>query len=146
MPAFDIERVREIAKHVRQWCEDYISNKENNDYFASDLCGMCCIASGRLSLALQLQGFPAKIASNNCHAFVVLYDHIVDVTATQFHQEEIFIRSFDEIAQHPCKCYWTILRTNDTVEDFKQFQKDEKWHKPECVQDHHLVLDLEVAY
>lgn len=81
------ELVYHTAKEVRDWAED-LANEEARD---ESLCGLCAIASAELWKQLHKLGVKAEIhvwTSDDdgftSHVFVVVDDHVVDVTATQF--------------------------------------------------------------
>lgn len=72
-----------LANKVRTWAEKYAAKND----FSDDLTGMCAIASAKLSRALTDAGIAHEIHLFNdwgCHVFLVVDDHVLDVTATQF--------------------------------------------------------------
>lgn len=79
--------VKAIAYEVREWAEGKVEP-------SSDLCGMCAIASAELYRRLKKHGIESEIHlyddSESCtaHVFLVVDDHVVDVTATQFQELE----------------------------------------------------------
>ncbi len=81
-----MNQVADIANDVRDWCER-IAERE---YRREDLNGMCAIASAELWKRLKKAGHTAMIClceeDNGCHVFIQYYDHIIDITATQFHK------------------------------------------------------------
>ena len=78
--------VLNIASNVRCWAEARASNDCEN------LRGWCARASAELFKQLKKAGIPAEIHAWTCgvsdaaHVFIVVEDHVVDVTATQFWQ------------------------------------------------------------
>lgn len=74
----------QIAHTVREWAED-LAGREKRE---ATLAGMCAIASAKLSHLLNKKAIKNEIAmaTDNtwCHVFVLVEDHIIDVTATQF--------------------------------------------------------------
>ena len=103
------EIVQEIAAEVRQWAEMRARG-------CQDLSGWCAIASAQLFRELVLLGIRPEIhmwtweADDSAHVFLVVEDHVVDVTATQFqefrrkpivimHQREAEVYEFYRTAQ-----------------------------------------------
>lgn len=80
--------VTNLARKVRAWCE--AENVKLETPKNKNLCGWCAIATARLWKELNAQGVKGQIhlsLSGPCaHVFLVVDDHIVDVTATQFPQ------------------------------------------------------------
>lgn len=78
------EKVLPIAQKVRIWAEDKAMKRKQNP----DLKGWCAIASAHLLRELKTAGVDSEIhlyeGQRYCHAFVVVGDYVVDVTATQF--------------------------------------------------------------
>jgi len=81
------ERLLAVAEDVRQWAEDRAPlGKED------DLNGMCAIASAELHRRLKKEGIASEIhmwlwdLDESAHVYVVVDDHVLDVTATQFKQ------------------------------------------------------------
>jgi hypothetical protein len=94
----NLDKIQKIAEDVHHWAICH-----SVDWgFNADLCGMCCIASFRLYKRLLKEGIDAHvyIAHNynkmgmimESHAFVMVDDYIVDVTATQFNKKPIVIK------------------------------------------------------
>lgn len=79
-----------VARQTRRW-----AMRNRHGKFFDDLNGMCAIASMRLFDNLSRNGVPCEIGLNNRdgdgHCFVIVDDHAVDVTATQFGCPPIFI-------------------------------------------------------
>lgn len=73
-------KILEIAEEVRVWGEIL----EANDICFENLRGLCAICSVELFVRLQERGFKPLFCLNSMHAFIIVDDHIVDVTATQF--------------------------------------------------------------
>jgi hypothetical protein len=84
------DKVTTIALATRAWVVDQVvlSGCSEKD----DLMGWCAIASGELHKRLKKGGINAEIhmwareACGTRHCFVVVDDHVVDITATQFRQ------------------------------------------------------------
>jgi hypothetical protein len=83
--------VREIAEDVRMWAEVL---QEKAKRWSGDLCGMCAIASLELAHRLSRHGYDPVLAITEWHCFVLVHDceWVVDITATQFGDDEVVIR------------------------------------------------------
>jgi len=81
-----LSNVVAIATDVRYWAEGRASND------CIDLRGWCARASAELFKQLKAEDINAEIHAWTCgvtdaaHVFVVVEDHIIDVTATQFRE------------------------------------------------------------
>lgn len=116
-----------IAKEVHQWALDEASTDEDC------LAGWCAIASAKLFTKLQAASVAAELRMWTCpdtlnsHVFVVVEEHIVDVTASQFiefayqpvvvmpesesfafqfYQHSDVFRSVDELRHHQIMTRW----------------------------------------
>lgn len=74
-----------VAYDVRSWAEDKAYDRGDRHY---DLCGWCAIASAELNRRLSRHEISSLIqvaeTDEYSHAFLLVDDHIIDVTATQF--------------------------------------------------------------
>jgi hypothetical protein len=82
-----LDTVRATAESVRFWAE----GRAEGTYKEGDLNGMCAIASAELWRQLNREGIAAEIHAWLCpmdkqsaHVYLVVEDHVVDVTCTQF--------------------------------------------------------------
>lgn len=98
-------RVHEIALRVRAWAEESAEKRGGDD--DGRLTGWCAIASAELHTRLQRANIPAEIHLSNvgisCHVYVVVDDHVVDVTASQFpafKNETVLIKHQRELEKH----------------------------------------------
>jgi hypothetical protein len=84
-----------IARSARKWAE---RNRDEGEH-GEDLCGMCAIAAAELWGKLNRKNIEATIIVNETetHCFCLVDDLVVDVTATQFGYQEVFIASIDEL-------------------------------------------------
>lgn len=122
--------VTRIAEHVRYWVSTRAPQHEQS------LIGWCAIASGMLFKKLQSAGIVAELRMWTCpdtlnsHVFVVVEDHVVDVTATQFAE----FRAQPVVVMHErvaCE-YQFYHHTNvfRSVDELRQVQISERWpHK-----------------
>lgn len=77
-----MERVRSVAEKTRKLVETTRPPGNN-------LMGLCAIASAKLFVALEAEGIKSEIAvyrrdNGFSHVFLIVDDHVVDITATQF--------------------------------------------------------------
>lgn len=120
-----LDTIRAVAQEVREWAEEQESGWTN-------LNGYCAIASAELHKRLKAQGIDTKLhmADDNkfaAHVFLVIDDHVVDVTATQFREfryEPIVILHEREAQQH-----WFYESTVNfaTVDELRSYQVQQKW-------------------
>jgi hypothetical protein len=70
-----------FAYEVRTWAEGL-----NNKYglWSDDLRGACSICSWELFKTFRRNKISCRLASTRSHRFVIVNQHIVDITATQF--------------------------------------------------------------
>lgn len=127
-----LTRTRTIAKQVRTWAE---KKAEDANYNPDNLCGWCAIASGQLFKRLQADGIAAEIHINSGHTFLVVEDHIVDITATQFHEfgnKPVLIIHQKEIDENE---HWFYAETKvfKSIAKLHAFQVKEKWPAKQCV-------------
>ena len=110
------------AIKVRQWAEKYA----HTHGFENDLTGMCAIASAKLSRALTDAGIAHEIHLYNdfgCHVFLVVDEHVLDVTATQFHE-------FRDIK--------VVFRNVKEVEPYYYYKSNEKFSSPKELRAHQI--------
>ena len=95
-----MDKIIQIAEENRKWAESvanyFLSQSKDRWFFSSNLCGMCAIASLRLFRELRAAGYEAQIAYTLGHVFVVYDNLIIDITATQFGYDRVFICELDD--------------------------------------------------
>ena len=97
--------VRSIAEKVRKQCETFAFSKAAGGYDFNrhyDLACMCAVASHALLTALKKKKIPCKMIRGEYdldgHCWLVVHDHIVDITATQFGiKEEVYVAKDNEM-------------------------------------------------
>ena len=111
-----------IARSVRQWVEEKDQLQRNP---SGDLGGWCAIASAELWRRLDKNNIKSEIHISEdewtFHVFVVVEDHIVDVTATQFGHYEPVVIMHHRLAES--KDYWN---TNDIFKNPVDLIKHQK--------------------
>ena len=119
-----------IATDVRYWAE---GRAEGDDIPDLTLRGYCAIASAELFRQLKAAGLDSEIHVWECpetadsHAFIVVEDHVVDVTATQFRdyaEEPVVIIHVREAEVHQ---YWNSSYSFKSVEALIKRQKKDRW-------------------
>lgn len=119
--------VETIARHVRAWALDQAGVYER------DLCGWCGICSAELWRRLTRAGVDSRIHLHNSdwesHVFLVVDDHIVDVTATQFTEFRqvpvVIIPEFEGKAYS----FYSTVEVFNTAEELRRHQLKTKWPK-----------------
>lgn len=123
----NLQYVHAIATDVRYWAEG------RNDCPTTDLNGWCAIASAQLFRELERQGIKAEIHawvhrdSEEAHVYLVIDDHVVDVTATQFRQfrdTPVLIMHHREAQQFE---YYQTVSVFHSVTELRAWQKKHRW-------------------
>jgi hypothetical protein len=124
-------RVHDIAMEVRSWAEELARKRGYSDGF--DLNGFCAIASAELFKRLRREKISAELhlatSWYGSHVYVVVEDHIVDVTATQFSE----MRSKIVVIQHEKElCHLWYYITSHVFVEPKQLRKAQiEWEWPQ---------------
>ena len=121
-------RVLSVAREVREWTEMQNNKRE---YHSEDLVGWCAIASAQLSRRFVVEEIPHRICmcedDIGCHVFLIVDDHVVDVTATQFiayEKEPVVI--IHEREASAC-WYYQISREFQTPSELRRYQQKVGW-------------------
>jgi len=119
------QAVKAITLGVRAWAEEYAVKNKFND----DLCGLCAIAAAKLAEELRANGFDAVIglSSIGCftyHAFVILDNHIIDITASQFGHDRIMITPLKEGRRLR---HWKVYKMFSSTTDFIRHLEGISW-------------------
>lgn len=123
----DFEVITTITEGVREWAEEYAD--ANPDHCYDDLCGLCAIASTKLCYELRENGYDAIIGVSSLgwftyHAFVIVDDHIVDITATQFDLPSVVIKPIKEAEKEP---HWRLYKAFATPGGLIKFLRSIDW-------------------
>jgi len=122
-----LSTVLSIATDVRYWAEGRASNDCEN------LRGWCARASAELFKQLTMEGIKAEIHAWTCgvtdaaHVFVVVEDHVVDVTATQFWQfseSPVVVLHQREAEAHE---FYQTVASIKSVQELLVWQKKSHW-------------------
>lgn len=123
------DQIWAAAVQVRDWAERLSQRRQCSH--RDDLCGYCAIASARLWSLLRSQGIPAELheaetALGN-HVFVVVDDHLVDVTATQFqdYRDQSVVICHRRWADH--QWWWRTVRVHESAADLRRHQSRVGW-------------------
>jgi hypothetical protein len=98
MEKVDRKKLVKIAKQVRGWAE---KNKEEYEVNDTDLCGMCAVASAMIFKKLEekkiiCEIFESESEKHGSHVFVVAGGYIIDVTATQYGFDPVFVEKEED--------------------------------------------------
>lgn len=120
------DTVLAVATDVRYWAE---GRSDNND-----LNGWCAIASAELFRQLQKEEIPAEIHyslchldGQSCHVYLVVDDHVVDVTATQFTEfrdKPVLIMHSREAEAYD---FYVAKEIFNSAEALRIYQKKHRW-------------------
>lgn len=97
---------------------------------ASDMCGFCAVSSYIVFLYLSKRGFKPKFMLADCHCWIEVDNHFVDLTATQFgFEEEILIKNKKDFYKKYKDNSYEFRKPIkiENVENFKGFIKE--WPK-----------------
>lgn len=117
--------IRSIAKTTRAWA-DKVAPKHG---IPKDLNCFCAIGAKRLYKDLKKAGLRAWIAVNDTdefdsHVFVVCNGYIVDITASQFGESDIFIK---KIGSEPLSKHWNMNKIFNSERAFTRYLKETDW-------------------
>lgn len=112
-------RVRLIISGTRQWADQ----KYGRDH-GHDLSGFCARASAELFTRLKRAGHEPRLVWNNDHVFVVLYDHILDITASQFGKGRIEIV---HVREAKFNWFWRIKYLDDDLNSMIDRLRKQGW-------------------
>lgn len=118
-----------IALATRIWVEE---RAQRANYNAHDLCGWCAIASAELHKRLEEQGIAAEIhmwqnETRWAHCFVVVDEHVVDITATQFRQFKDQNLVIMHVREAEAFEMYRTVKTFSCGSALRRHQKRDKW-------------------
>lgn len=122
------DKVMPIAKRVREWAQ---AKADATKYNPHNLCGWCAISAAHLFRELKRENIDAEIHYVSCHCFVVVDDHVVDVTATQFNEfryDKILILHIKEAGQYS---YYETEKVFNYPNDLREYQIKKNWPRKE---------------
>lgn len=128
-----LDYIRAIATAARTWAEQYAAEHPNIGGTHTLAC-YCAIASAKLWHMLRNAGINAKLVSNDHHAFVVVDDWIVDITATQFgsEYEKVEIRHVDDVDSVD-EWWWAQHYVHTCARQFRTHQRLVGWPRSQWV-------------
>jgi len=126
------KKVIKIARIVRMWCEQEYPNTFGRDTPISkrkDLEGMCGVASYILFKELAHAGIESSFMINDHHAFLVVTDSIVDLTARQFNPtaDKIFIHPWPIEKKSPSLSWYDNAVECISISDIKKVMQETWW-------------------
>lgn len=126
----NIDLIRSTAETVRYWAEGRAVGTEGEE----DLSGWCAIASAELWRRLSQRGFAVEIHAWICpqdkesaHVFLVVDDHVVDITATQFSKMRNIPIYIAHVKEAECWDHYNTQLVFKTPEDLIKYQKKVRW-------------------
>lgn len=123
-------KIRKAAKRARAWA-DRTAPKYG---FERSLSCFCTIGARRLFTELKREKLKPMIAiceepEDDCHAFVICDKYLVDVTASQFGKENIFIKKTNQKEPHP----WEVHITFTSTRNFIKYLRRTNWPEEQIV-------------
>lgn len=120
-----------IATDVRNWTQ---SEADRKDYRPDDLGGWCAIASGKLFTELKKENFkPVMAHDHDGHFFVLVEDHVVCVTATQFmtfKNVPVLLKHENEMAGVK---YYEVDDIYEDIMEVRKYQKKHRWPSDQII-------------
>jgi hypothetical protein len=124
--------VRSIAESVRHWAE----GRAEGTPAQGDLFGWCAIASAELWRQLDREGIAAELHcwvcpedQSSAHVYLVVEDHVVDITCTQFTRLRdipVYIEHCREAERY---VWYQAQEVFKTPKDLIKHQKKTDWVK-----------------
>lgn len=130
MNELQYKKIESIAKDVR----DSVSKEAEKSKRSSSLRGYCAIASAKLHQSLTDAGIDAELhLHNGAHVYVVVDDHVVDVTATQFHEFKYtpIVIIHTKVAQQ--YYYYETTKVFKSAASLREHQVKTKWPRTQIV-------------
>lgn len=123
--------IRSLAESVRYWAEGHAVGTGG----AEDLNGWCAIASVELWRQLDREGIAAEIHGWVCpqhgvtaHVFLVVDDHVVDITATQFKKMKAPIVFIEHKKKAERWDWYQAEHIFTNPKDLIKWQKKSRWN------------------
>lgn len=118
-----MKSINHIAEKCREWADQYA----HRNHLASNLTGLCAIASAKLFTELVTEGYHPALCLHSsyetAHCFVLLDDYIIDITATQFGDDTISILHEKEAIA----AYYSDYLLFHSVKSFRSYQLKNGW-------------------
>lgn len=126
--AIMFDHIRSIAQAVRFEVQ---AKAERSEYNPNDLSGWCAIASAQLWRELRANNIDAKLCMaqswHGCHVFVIVDDHIVDITASQFLEYRITEVLIEHHKMMEHNWFHSMNLTFDKDLDLRAYQLANRW-------------------
>lgn len=131
----NLDHVKHLSEEVRYRAETFARRENRPDSMA----GMCAIASGWLSDKFHLEGIEHTIAmwksQHLRHVFLLVDDHVVDITATQFRgfgNKPLVIMHEREAINYE---HWEPCEYFNHSGELRKEQLREKWYSEQIAHD-----------
>src|SRR5574337_223453 len=92
-------KIYKVAQEARKFVLNSDEMKKLYGHPQPHLSGWCGYSSLVLAHYLNEAGFPSSLVSGYGHWFVKTGDFLVDITASQFGQEQIVVRNYDAVQE-----------------------------------------------
>lgn len=120
----EYKKIKKVAKDVRAWSE----RKAETHGFDPDLSGFCTIGTRFLFRALRKHNIPAQIAlhdsdNDDCHAFALYKEWIIDITASQYGKRKVYIKELKKENNR----HWVVNNTFDSERKFIKYLRETDW-------------------
>ena len=116
--------VLRVARRVRAWTQLKANRAHYNPH---NLCGWCAISAAYFFRELSKENIDAELHYVSGHCFVVVDDHVVDITASQFDEfenVEILILHIKEAEQH---WFYQSSKVFSSPSRLRDHQLKERW-------------------
>lgn len=134
MDAKTYQEIFDIATDARGFMQHFAKNNPHIGDVRTLAC-YCAIAAAHLFTALKENGFDAKVAVNDLHAFVLVNKgkYIVDVTATQFGDEypEVVLMPLNATLRY--ETFWKPQKTFTDLTRVREHQVRRQWAEEQRV-------------
>jgi len=124
------DQIKQVADEVRYWAECTAPSLGHDE---ESLSGMCAIASAELWKKLRMRSIHGTlhVAEHDwgSHAFLIIDDHVVCVTGTQFpefrNQPVVIIHSKEAEVHEYYQSMWEFM----TPKELREWQQRYRWPK-----------------
>lgn len=131
-----LSEIEKVLIETHMWLKQYARKQPlSEDLCAKSLRGFCAVGASKLFSNLIENGFNAKIVmaekGNHAHFFVKLNGCVLDVTATQFGQEEIVCIPAKSVRKN--EWYWNAKFQFESPQEVHEVQLYEDWPKAQVI-------------
>lgn len=106
-----------VAVDVRRELESF---KEQGWDLPADLCGFCMYGSIMVWQALKRLGRRPLLVEGAGHWFTHCDGYLIDVTASQFGEVDVVVRSLNGLELRSGQDYWNVRKTSETIKGIRE--------------------------